>query len=73
MAPIRMSDLDSLQGGFSGDGEHNTNIIIGWTHTFSPTLLIDTYASYFHLPIYRTPQNVQHQLSPRSFQGLVRS
>ncbi len=48
----------SLQGGYSGDGEHNTNTILGWTHTFSPTLLIDTYASYFHLPIYRTPQNV---------------
>jgi hypothetical protein len=47
----------SLAGGFSGDGEHNSNVIIGWTHTFSPTLLIDTYASYFHLPIYRTPQN----------------
>lgn len=38
----------SLAGGFSGDGEHNTNTIIGWTHTFSPTLLIDTYAAYFH-------------------------
>jgi hypothetical protein len=48
----------SLQGGFSGDGEHNTNTILGWTHTFSPTLLIDTYASYLHIPIYRTPQNV---------------
>lgn len=48
---------DSLQGGFSGDGEHNTNVILGWTHTFSPTLLLDTDASYFHLPIYRTPQN----------------
>ena len=47
----------SLAGGFSGDGEHNSNVILGWTHTFSPTLLIDTYASYFHLPIYRTPQN----------------
>jgi hypothetical protein len=47
----------SLAGGFSGDGEHNSNVIIGWTHTFSPTLLIDTYSSYFHLPIYRTPQN----------------
>jgi hypothetical protein len=47
----------SLAGGFSGDGEHNTNVILGWTHTFSPNLLIDTYASYFHLPIYRTPQN----------------
>lgn len=47
----------SLAGGFSGDGEHNTNTILGWTHTFSPSLLIDTYVSYFHLPIYRTPQN----------------
>jgi len=47
----------SLAGGFSGDGEHNSNVILGWTHTFSPTLLIDSYASYFHLPIYRTPQN----------------
>jgi hypothetical protein len=50
--------VSSLQGGFSGDGEHNTNTILGWTHTFSPTLLIDTYASYLHIPIYRTPQNV---------------
>jgi len=48
----------SLQGGFSGDGEHNTNTILGWTHTFSPTLLVDTYLSYLHIPIYRTPQNV---------------
>jgi hypothetical protein len=48
----------SLQGGFSGDGERNTNTILGWTHTFSPTLLIDTYLSYLHIPIYRTPQNV---------------
>jgi Carboxypeptidase regulatory-like domain/TonB dependent receptor len=47
----------SLAGGFSGDGEHNSNVILGWTHTISPTLLVDTYASYFHLPIYRTPQN----------------
>lgn len=47
----------SLAGGFSQDGEHNTNVIVGWTHTFSPTLLLDTSASYFHLPIYRNPQN----------------
>lgn len=51
------SDIDSKQGGYSGDGEHNSNVILGWTHTFSPTLLLDTYANYFHLPIYRTPQN----------------
>ncbi len=47
----------SLAGGMSQDGEHNTNIIVGWTHTFSPTLLLDVSASYFHLPIYRIPQN----------------
>jgi hypothetical protein len=47
----------SLFGGNAGTGEHNTNTIVGWTHIFSPTLLIDTYASYLHLPIYRTPQN----------------
>ena len=67
---------DSLQGGFSGDGEHNTNVILGWTHTFSPTLLMDTDASYFHLPIYRTPQNVGTKwesiipgLSPQLIEG----
>ena len=47
----------SLAGGFSQDGEHNTNFIVGWTHIFSPTLLVDTFASYFHLPVYRNPQN----------------
>jgi Carboxypeptidase regulatory-like domain/TonB dependent receptor-like, beta-barrel len=66
----------SLQGGFSGDGEHNTNTILGWTHTFSPTLLMDTDASYFHLPIYRTPQNYTTKwesiipgLSPQLIEG----
>jgi Carboxypeptidase regulatory-like domain/TonB dependent receptor len=49
---------DSLQGGKSGDGEKNTNIILGWTHTFSPTMLLDTTGSFFHLPIYRAPQNI---------------
>jgi hypothetical protein len=47
----------SKSGGMSGIGEHNTNVILGWTHIFSPTLLSDVTASYFHLPIYRTPQN----------------
>jgi hypothetical protein len=61
--PSPTNGSDSLQGGNSSDGEHNTNSIIGWTHTFSPTLLIDTYASYFHLPIYRTPQNVNTNFS----------
>jgi Carboxypeptidase regulatory-like domain/TonB dependent receptor-like, beta-barrel len=47
----------SKSGGMSGIGEHNTNVILGWTHIFSPALLSDVTASYFHLPIYRTPQN----------------
>lgn len=49
---------DSLQGGVSGDGEHNSQFILGYTHTFSPTLVLDMNGDFFHLPIYRTPQNV---------------
>jgi hypothetical protein len=68
--------VSSLQGGFSGDGEHNSQFIVGWTHTFSPSMLIDTYASFFHLPIYRTPQNYKTKwesiipgLSPQLIEG----
>jgi hypothetical protein len=74
--PVPVAGADSLQGGYAGEGEHNTKIILGWTHTFSPTLLLDTDASYFHLPIYRTPQNDQTKwesiipgLSPQSIEG----
>ena len=49
---------DSLQGGNSGDGEHNSHFTVGFTHTFSPTLVMDLNTDFFHLPIYRTPQNV---------------
>lgn len=49
---------DSLQGGRSGDGEKNTNIILGWTHVFSPSMVLDSNGSFFHLPIYRAPQNI---------------
>jgi hypothetical protein len=55
--PSPTNGNDSLQGGNAADGEHNSNFIVGLTHTVSPTLLIDVYGSYFHLPIYRTPQN----------------
>ena len=44
-------------GGMSGIGEHNTNMVGGWTHFFSPTLLMDVNLSYLHLPVYRTPEN----------------
>ncbi len=55
--PSPTNGNNSLQGGNAQDGEHNQNFIFGWTHTFSPTLLLDVAGSYFHLPIYRTPQN----------------
>jgi len=61
--PYPDSDTDSKQGGYSQDGEHNTTAILGWTHIFTPTLILDSYASFFHLPIYRTPQNVATNFS----------
>jgi hypothetical protein len=54
---------DSLQGGNLKDGEHNTNFIVGWNHIFSPSLVMDTYGSFFHLPVYRTPHNVNTDFS----------
>jgi hypothetical protein len=64
--PNATNGNDSLQGGNAQDGEHNSNFILGYTHTFSPTLVLDTYGSYFHLPIYRTPQNYQ-----TNFAGII--
>lgn len=61
--PSPTNGTNSLAGGNSQDGEHNLNLIVGWTHTFSPTLLLDTYGSFFHLPIYRTPQNYKTDFS----------
>jgi outer membrane receptor protein involved in Fe transport len=61
--PNATQGATSLAGGNAQDGEHNSNFILGYTHTFSPTLLIDTYASFFHLPIYRTPQNYKTDFS----------
>ena len=55
--PSPTNGTDSLQGGNLLDGEHNQNFIAGWTHTFSPSLFFDATGSYFHLPIFRTPQN----------------
>jgi hypothetical protein len=61
--PNATNGADSLQGGNAQDGEHNSNFILGYTHTFSPSLLLDVYGSYFHLPIYRTPQNYKTDFS----------
>jgi len=53
----------SLAGGVARDGEHNDIFVAGWTHTFSPTLLLDSYVSYLHLPLYRDAQNYQTDFS----------
>lgn len=36
----------SKAGGVARDGEHNTIFVLGWTHAFSPTMLLDSYVSY---------------------------
>lgn len=53
----------SLAGGVARDGEHNDIFVAGWTHTFSPTLLLDSYISYLHLPLYRDAQNYKTDFS----------
>jgi len=46
---------DSKTGGYSGYGEHNVDTIVGWTHTFSPSMVLDVPASYLHLLVIRLP------------------
>lgn len=53
--PYATNYVSSLQGGYSAEGEHSTNTILGWTHTISPTMFLDTTASYLHLIIVRQP------------------
>lgn len=53
--PFPQSWTDSLTGGYSGMGEHNVDSIVGWTHTFSPTMVLDVPASYLHLLVVRLP------------------
>lgn len=53
----------SLAGGVARDGEHNSIFVAGWTHAFSPTLLLDSYVSYLHLPLYRDAQSHQTDFS----------
>lgn len=53
--PFAANYIDSKQGGYSAEGEHNVNSILGWTHTFSPTLALDTTASFLHLIVVRQP------------------
>jgi hypothetical protein len=53
--PYDNSWTDSKTGGYSGYGEHNVESILGWTHTFSPSMILDVPASYLHLLVVRQP------------------
>lgn len=53
--PYAYNWLDSLMGGYGSEGEHNVDTIVGWTHTITPTTILDVPASYLHLLIVRMP------------------
>jgi len=66
----------SKYGGMSGIGERNMSTVLGWTYMRSSSLVMDLNAAYLHLPVYRTPQNVNTDFSamipglgPMSIQG----
>ncbi|WP_255551315.1 TonB-dependent receptor [Granulicella sp. dw_53] len=61
--PFSDVGTSSLAGGVARDGEHNSIFVVGWTHTFSPTLLLDSYVSYLHLPLFRDAQNFKTDFS----------
>lgn len=61
--PFADVGTSSLAGGVAQDGEHNDIFVAGWTHTFSPTLLLDSYVSYMHMPLFRTGQNFKTDFS----------
>ncbi len=61
--PFADVGTSSLAGGVARDGEHNSIFVVGWTHTFSPTLLLDSYVSYMHMPLYRDAQNYKTDFS----------
>lgn len=61
--PNPTTGATSRYGGMAGIGERNMNTVVGWTHIFSPTLVGDLTAAYLHLPVYRTPQNVNTDFS----------
>jgi hypothetical protein len=54
---------DSLTGGNGAYGEHNVESILGWTHTFSPSMVLDVPASYLHLELVRTPHRTDVDFS----------
>ena len=55
--PNNQTGVSSKAGGMAGIGEHDTLVILGLTHAFTPTLLLDSYAAYTHLVTFRNPQN----------------
>ncbi len=55
--PVPTVGADSLQGGVARDGEVSTYAILGFTHIFSPTFLLDTNVDFNHIAVFRTPQN----------------
>ncbi|AXC11401.1 Oar protein [Acidisarcina polymorpha] len=61
--PFSDVGTSSLAGGVAQDGEHNDIFVAGWTHTFSPTLLLDSYVSYMHMPLFRIGQNYKTDFS----------
>jgi hypothetical protein len=61
--PFADVGTSSLAGGVAQDGEHNDIFVVGWSHTFSPTLLLDSYVSYMHMPLFRIGQNYKTDFS----------
>ena len=61
--PYTNSWADSLTGGYSGYGEHNVDTTVGWTHTFSPSMVLDAPASYLHLLVVRLPHRTDVDFS----------
>lgn len=55
--PNSTAGQNSLAGGMKNIGENDISTVLGWTHLFSPTLLLDVWAQHLHLPVFRTPQN----------------
>ena len=53
--PYAYQWLSSLMGGYGSEGEHNVDTIVGWTHTITPTTILDVPASYLHLLVVRMP------------------
>lgn len=56
--PYAAGYTDSLAGGSGNIGEHVVDSILGWTHTFSSTLVFDMPMSYYHMHVYRMPHSL---------------